>query len=230
MIVQTIHDGVQRLRLTQGPVAIRVTERVLGSMPADYRSAAGQEVTRAIGAVLPAGISRLESGARYCDSEKAVIRASAARLVEREVPLHVMVPAIMSALPECRFILDFAFRGVGRAALLVVSERMVAAVAEAAEVFVAAYCLHRLRGGPQAVVDRGGFEQQDVGRPDAHLTDRQAQVLELVAQGLSNEDIAGELNTSVRTVRNHLYRVYPAIGVSSRSDATRWWWTTAKAG
>jgi DNA-binding NarL/FixJ family response regulator len=208
-------------------MAVRITDRVIGSMPAQYRSVVGPEVGRAIRIILPAGISRLESGAGYAEPERAVIQASAARLVERQIPLHVMMPAIMSALPECRFIFDFAFRGAGRSAMLVLSERMVTAVAEAAEIFVAAYCRQRLR---DLRVRRPMADRAEPGGRGVRLTDRQTQVLELVAQGLSNEDVARALNTSVRTIRNHLYQIYPAVGVTSRSAATRWWWTTVGAG
>jgi DNA-binding NarL/FixJ family response regulator len=225
--METVHQGVQRLRQAQGSMGIRITDRVLESTPAQYRSIIAPEVSQAIRIILPAGISRLESGVGYSAAERAVIQASAARLIERQVPLHVMVPAIMSALPECRFIFDFAFRGAGRSAMLVLSERMVTAVAEAAEIFVAAYCRQRLRdlGSRRPMAERAELRGQGV-----RLTERQAQVLELVAQGLSNEDIAGVLNTSVRTIRNHLYQIYPAVGVKSRSAATRWWWTTVGAG
>lgn len=225
--METVHQGVQRLRRAQGSIVVRLTDRVVESTPAEYRSTVAPEVSQAMRIILPAAISRLESGARYSASERAVISASAARLVERQIPVHVMLSAIMSALPECRFILDFAFRGAGRSAMLVLSERMVAAVAEAAEVFVAAYCRQRLQEfGNRRTAD----VQAEPSGQDVRLTDRQAQVLELVAQGLSNEAVAEVLNTSVRTVRNHLYQIYPAVGVTSRSAATRWWWTTVQAG
>jgi DNA-binding NarL/FixJ family response regulator len=208
-------------------MAVRITDRVLESMPAQYRSVVGPEVSRVIRIMLPAGISRVESGVGYADSERAVIQASAARLVEQRIPLHVMMPAIMSALPECRHLLDFAFGSAGRSAMLMLSERMVTAVAEAAEIFVAAYCRQRLR---DLRVRRPLTDRAEPRGRGVRLTDRQTQVLELVAQGLSNEDIAGVLNTSVRTIRNHLYQIYPAVGVKSRSAATRWWWTTVGAG
>jgi len=51
------------------------------------------------------------------------------------------------------------------------------------------------------------------------LTDREREILELLAQGLSNKQIAQRLYLSVRTVENHLRRVYQKLGVISRTEA-----------
>lgn len=52
------------------------------------------------------------------------------------------------------------------------------------------------------------------------LTPREREVLELVARGLSNRDIAERLFLSVKTVRNHVERCYSKIGVSNRVGAS----------
>jgi predicted ATPase/class 3 adenylate cyclase/DNA-binding CsgD family transcriptional regulator len=57
--------------------------------------------------------------------------------------------------------------------------------------------------------------------PDG-LTAREVEVLRLVAQGLTNEQVAKELVISPRTVDTHLTSIYGKIGVSSRSAATRY--------
>lgn len=49
------------------------------------------------------------------------------------------------------------------------------------------------------------------------LTDRELDVLRLVAAGRSNEEIAEELSLSVRTVERHLGNVYAKLGVTGRS-------------
>jgi DNA-binding NarL/FixJ family response regulator len=50
------------------------------------------------------------------------------------------------------------------------------------------------------------------------LTDRQRQVAELVAQGLSNEEIAGRLFLSLATVKSHLTASMRRLGVRSRTE------------
>ncbi len=54
------------------------------------------------------------------------------------------------------------------------------------------------------------------------LTAREVEVLRLVAQGLTNEQVAEQLMISPRTVNTHLTSIYGKIGVSSRSAATRY--------
>jgi DNA-binding CsgD family transcriptional regulator len=54
------------------------------------------------------------------------------------------------------------------------------------------------------------------GRP--RLTPQELQVAQLAAQGLSNRDIAAQLFLSPRTVGYHLYKVYPKLGIASRSQ------------
>src|SRR5919107_5528567 len=51
------------------------------------------------------------------------------------------------------------------------------------------------------------------------LTDREREVLRHVAQGLSNEEIAKELNLSVTTVKTHLARVFVKLGARDRAQA-----------
>jgi DNA-binding NarL/FixJ family response regulator len=57
-------------------------------------------------------------------------------------------------------------------------------------------------------------------RPDeVGLTDRQAQVLALMVRGLSNRDIADQLELSEGTVKIHVTAVFKALGVTSRTQA-----------
>ncbi len=57
--------------------------------------------------------------------------------------------------------------------------------------------------------------------PDG-LTSREVEVLRLVAQGLTDLQIAEQLIISPRTVNSHLTSIYGKIGVSTRSAATRY--------
>jgi len=53
----------------------------------------------------------------------------------------------------------------------------------------------------------------------AGLTDRQLEILRLVATGLSNAEIARRLVVSPRTVDHHVSAVLQKLGVRSRRDA-----------
>jgi DNA-binding NarL/FixJ family response regulator len=52
------------------------------------------------------------------------------------------------------------------------------------------------------------------------LTAREAEVLRLVATGLTNKQIGAELSLSGKTITRHLSNIFAKIGVSSRAGAT----------
>jgi DNA-binding NarL/FixJ family response regulator len=54
------------------------------------------------------------------------------------------------------------------------------------------------------------------------LTASEVEVLRLVAQGLSNAEIADQLVISLLTVKAHMRSLYNKLGISSRSAATRY--------
>ena len=51
------------------------------------------------------------------------------------------------------------------------------------------------------------------------LTAREREVLELIARGLDNAQIAARLDLSEKTVRNNITRIFDKIGVENRSQA-----------
>jgi DNA-binding CsgD family transcriptional regulator len=55
----------------------------------------------------------------------------------------------------------------------------------------------------------------------ARLSPREVEVLGLVAEGLTNAQVAKELFLSPRTVETHLTSIYHKLGVNSRAAATR---------
>lgn len=58
-----------------------------------------------------------------------------------------------------------------------------------------------------------------VAEPFPELTQRERQVLELVAQGRRNAVIGGELGMAAKTVANHLSSIFAKLQVSDRSEA-----------
>jgi DNA-binding NarL/FixJ family response regulator len=57
------------------------------------------------------------------------------------------------------------------------------------------------------------------GRPVADLTEREAQVLALIADGRSNAEISREIGVSLKTVQNHVSHVLAKLQVSDRTQA-----------
>ena len=62
---------------------------------------------------------------------------------------------------------------------------------------------------------------QESGPPAEPLTERESQVLILVAQGLSNQEIAGKLVISERTVRTHVSNILGKLHLANRTQAAR---------
>jgi class 3 adenylate cyclase/DNA-binding CsgD family transcriptional regulator len=59
-------------------------------------------------------------------------------------------------------------------------------------------------------------------RADQPLSRREMEVATLVAEGLTNAEIAERLVVSVRTIESHLDHVYARLGISSRAALARW--------
>jgi len=71
-------------------------------------------------------------------------------------------------------------------------------------------------GGRPAVVG-GDWPGREEG-----LTAREAEVLALITQGLSNLDIATRTSLSINSIKSYIRSCYRKIGVSSRSQAVLW--------
>jgi DNA-binding NarL/FixJ family response regulator len=54
---------------------------------------------------------------------------------------------------------------------------------------------------------------------------RQQAVIELVAKGLTNRDVAKKLGIDAHVVRNYLSMIYDKIGVSNRVELALWYET-----
>ena len=60
------------------------------------------------------------------------------------------------------------------------------------------------------------------GRGTPPLTDREQQIVGLIAQGWDNAHIAEALSLSEQTIRNYVSRLYGKIGVQTRAEAVVW--------
>jgi DNA-binding NarL/FixJ family response regulator len=50
------------------------------------------------------------------------------------------------------------------------------------------------------------------------LTKREEQIVNMIAEGLPNREVAVKLGVSAHTVKNHLFRIYEKLGVSNRVE------------
>ncbi len=59
-------------------------------------------------------------------------------------------------------------------------------------------------------------------QPSTTLSDREVEIIELITAGLTNEQIAAQLEISKRTVDNHISNVLKKTGVDNRVALVRW--------
>lgn len=64
---------------------------------------------------------------------------------------------------------------------------------------------------------------RNASRDSLGLSAREAEVMDLIASGRSNGEIARQLFLSEKTVKNHVNRIYAKLGVSSRATAIAYW-------
>jgi DNA-binding NarL/FixJ family response regulator len=71
----------------------------------------------------------------------------------------------------------------------------------------------------RAIKKDGANQPTDLAEAGEPLTNREKEVLCLLAEGLDNEAIANRLTLSKRTVQNHISTIYAKMGVKSRTEA-----------
>jgi len=81
--------------------------------------------------------------------------------------------------------------------------------------------------GPGGDADRGREREKE--REDAKLTPREAHVLQLVAAGHNNREIAEALFVSEATVKSHINRIFAKTGSRDRAQAIRYAYETGLA-
>jgi DNA-binding NarL/FixJ family response regulator len=74
----------------------------------------------------------------------------------------------------------------------------------------------------RAVAQIAALARKEQSRPGVDLTEREEEVLKMLAEGWTNMRMANELTVSERTIRFHLSNIYDKLGVSSRAEAISW--------
>jgi ATP/maltotriose-dependent transcriptional regulator MalT len=105
-----------------------------------------------------------------------------------------------------------------RTRIAIVAERMGDDVTAQLEFDAALDAFRRLG----AEWDASLIEKRQGGGGSLPLTDREIEVVRLVAGGLTNRQVAAELFLSEHTVARHLGNIYTKLGIGSRAAATAW--------
>lgn len=74
------------------------------------------------------------------------------------------------------------------------------------------------------LLSRGGYRISFEGEPaySMAITTRERQVLKLIADGLENKQIAGELNLSIKTIKNHRLELMKRLNIHHVAGLTRY--------
>jgi DNA-binding NarL/FixJ family response regulator len=63
------------------------------------------------------------------------------------------------------------------------------------------------------------FGRNDSAKPN----DREQRVIELVAQGLKNKEVADEIGTTEHVIKNYLRSIYDKLGLWNRVELALWY-------
>jgi len=81
---------------------------------------------------------------------------------------------------------------------------------------------HSVYFAPPAGLWNGQTRQATISADRADLTKREREILQLVAEGYSNAQLARMLWVTEQTVKFHLSNVYRKLNVANRTEAARW--------
>lgn len=76
-------------------------------------------------------------------------------------------------------------------------------------------------GADAAPAPPAAFERDQARLDELGITPRELQVLELIAEGLSNKEIAARVHVSENTVKTHSSRVFDKLGARRRTQAVQ---------
>jgi two-component system, NarL family, response regulator DevR len=149
----------------------------------------------------------IDSGSSTLDDDLRLVRACcAASPRTRVVMLSDIVEGVAIQAALDAGVTAFAFRTAA-------AEAVVGAVREAVKYSTAVEAVQ-----PTAEVAPSSTPRQ----PTVGLTSRELEILGIAARGLSNGRIAQMLWITEHTVKFHLSNVYRKLGVSNRTEASRW--------
>lgn len=75
-----------------------------------------------------------------------------------------------------------------------------------------------LQAAPIETMEKNLSKEPEILYSKYKLTQREIEIVELIADGLSNQDIAEKLFISVNTARNHIYNIYKKMGIKNRYE------------
>jgi DNA-binding NarL/FixJ family response regulator len=132
-----------------------------------------------------------------------------------------LLPQILEASPKSRVVMFTMYENpiYVHTAMQAGATGYVLKSVERDELLRAIRAVHRGSGYLQAEVTRPLLRRLALKAERSALSVREIQVLELLAAGSSNKEIAQRLAISDETVKSHLKRLYDKLGVSDRAEA-----------
>jgi NarL family two-component system response regulator LiaR len=140
---------------------------------------------------------------------------AATKQIKHELPATNVL--ILSAYDDDQFV--FRLLQAGAAGYLLKSVHSQELVAGVRSVFHGESVLHPVIA--RKVLSRFALTsgESSSAKTAGGLTEREIEFLKLMTRGLSNKEIAGEVNLSIRTVQGCLGQIFKKLGVSSRTEA-----------
>ncbi len=90
--------------------------------------------------------------------------------------------------------------------------------------------LVRQRREKSVVIEEDAIASLEETNNDGLLTAKEQEILDLIQQGKSNKEIAGQLYIEISTVKTHINKIYTKLGVKSRKEVLQLSLTTEKKG
>jgi DNA-binding NarL/FixJ family response regulator len=144
----------------------------------------------------------------------------ATREIKRELPSTIVL--MLTALEEPDFLLEalkagasgYVLKHMGSQQIIGAIKRVVEGESPLNQVVAMRLLMSLIEEGQKK--KRAAAPKPALSAP---LSARELEVLELLARGHSNQQIARELSISVSTVKNHVHRIIDKLGVSDRVQA-----------